>query len=390
MDKTARFNPRIETLSLPPVPAVQAWAAHYDGAHGPLIDLSQAVPGYPPHPDLLVWLGKAAADPATASYGAIQGDAGLRRALADHMGDLYRAALQPDHLHLTSGCNQAFIVAAMAVAGAGDTIALTNPCYFNHETSLAMLGIGVDYITCRQENGFVPTIGDIEAAIRPATRAIALVSPNNPTGAIYPDALLEQAFDLCRKRGIWLILDETYRDFLPDGAQRPHGLFEKQGWEDTLIQLYSFSKSYCIPGHRLGSVAAGRETVGQIVKIMDNLQICAPRPPQGPVARAIGAHGDWREANRALITQRAQVLRDTLVGVAGWELASVGAYFAFLAHPFENETSRQVAQRLATDFGVVTIPGGFFGEGLERYLRVAFANVSRETLQLLGERLRRA
>ncbi len=69
--------------------------------------------------------------------------------------------------------------------------------------------------------------------------------------------------------------------------RQPHGLFSLAGWEETLISLYSFSKSFCIPGHRLGAITAGRTVIEQIAKIMDNLQICAPRAAQGAVAKAL-------------------------------------------------------------------------------------------------------
>ena len=118
------FNPLVEKLSPPPVPSVLAWAKAYDGARGPLIDLSQAVPGYPAHPDMLKWLGEAAASADYIGYGAIEGEAELRKAYADHLATLYGAAVAADNVHITSGCNQAFIAAAMAVAGAGATVLL--------------------------------------------------------------------------------------------------------------------------------------------------------------------------------------------------------------------------------------------------------------------------
>ncbi len=87
-----------------------------------------------------------------------------------------------------------------------------------------------------------------------------MVTPNNPTGAVYPPELLLELFTLCRKHGAWLIVDETYRDFLPDGYGAPHPLLPIR-LGDTLILLYSFSKSFCIPGHRLGAITAGVDVV---------------------------------------------------------------------------------------------------------------------------------
>ncbi|TAM95792.1 MAG: aminotransferase class I/II-fold pyridoxal phosphate-dependent enzyme, partial [Rhizobiaceae bacterium] len=258
------FNPAIEALLPPPIPAVQRWAGAYEGKYGPLIDLSQAVPGYPPHPDLLRWLADAAGSVACAGYGPIEGDDALRRAYAEHVSALYGVPIGASNIHITAGCNQAFVAACLAVAGPGNKVLLTNPFYFNHETSLAMLGIGVGTVACGAGDGFVPAMAAVEAAIMPGVKALALVSPNNPTGAVYPPDRIAALFDLCRRRGIWLILDETYRDFLPPDRWPAHRLFSVPDWEEGLIQLYSFSKSFCIPGHRLGAIAAGEETIAAI------------------------------------------------------------------------------------------------------------------------------
>jgi len=381
------FNPLVEKLSPPPVPSVAAWGRAYDGAKGPLIDLSQAVPGYPAHPDMLRLLGETGSSKAFTGYGPIEGEAVLRTAYAAHVCEVYGANIGPSNTHITSGCNQAFVSAAMTVAGPGNTVLMTEPFYFNHETTLAMMGVRTAFVACEAANGFLPDLVAIEAAITPDVRALALVSPNNPTGAIYPPSLLEAIFKLCRNKGIWLILDETYRDFLPVAGQAPHGLFGLDGWEDTLISLYSFSKSFCIPGHRLGAITAGTAAVEQIAKIMDNLQICAPRAAQAAVAEALPLLAGWREENRQEIGRRADALKAVMRSVNGWKLDAIGAYFAFVRHPFPGKSSAEVAEKLAKQAGVICIPGAYFGESQQDYLRFAFANADVATIGLLEERL---
>lgn len=382
----ARINPLVETLSSPPIPEVQAWKHDYDGRLGPLLDLSQAVPGYPSHPDMLRWLGEAAGSVAMTGYGSIEGEPELRDAYVSWVSNIYAAEIKPSNIHVTSGCNQAFMVAAMAIAGPGDRVLLTNPCYFNHETTLKMNGVGVDYVNCRAEDGFLPTVAAVEAKIAEDVRALVVVTPNNPTGATYPDGLLQELLQLCRARGIWLIVDETYRDFLPLDGGVPHRLFALPDWQDNLVGLYSFSKSFCIPGHRVGAVTAGEALVGQIAKVMDNLQICAPRPPQAALAKAIPALGDWRRANTREIADRAVALKEVMAKAAGWEITALGAYFAFVRHPFSELSAYDAAHKLAREAGVITIPGSFFGQGLEGYLRVAFANADVATIRELDSR----
>lgn len=382
-----RFNPEVARIAPPPIPEVQGWGAAHGGASGPLIDLSQAVPGYPPHPDLLSWLAEAAGSTASAGYGEIEGEPVLRRAYATWMESLYAAPIAPAEIHITAGCNQAFFATALAVAGAGDTVLLTNPNYFNHAATLQMLGIGTRAVECRAAVGFVPDPEAVAAAIGPQVRALALVTPNNPTGAVYPPDLMDALFSLCRARGIWLIVDETYRDFRLPEAGAPHGLFARSGWQDTVISLYSFSKSFCIPGHRLGAVTAGRPVIAEIAKVMDNLQICAPRAAQQALAQAIPALAGWRTENGAEIAARAAALQTGLGGLAGWDLAAIGAYFAFVRHPHRGLSAVSAARRLAESAGILTLPGSYFGTGLDDYLRIAFANADAPTLAGLPGRL---
>jgi len=381
------INPLIDKLSAPPIPAVQAWARQYDGAHGPLIDLSQAVPGYPPHPDMLRFLGEAASSVAYAGYGPIEGETVLREAYARHVGNLYGAEIKADNVHITSGCNQAFIAAIMCVAQSGDTVLATDPFYFNHQSSLEMLGIRSETMLCRAENGFVPDIEDVLAALHKGVRALVLVSPNNPTGAIYPPQLLAQIYAACRDNGTWLLLDETYRDFLSDADQAPHDLFKEVDWPSHLIQLYSFSKSFCIPGHRLGAIVAGAAMVANVAKVMDNLQICATRAPQIAVSRAIEPLQSWRDDNRREIARRAEALRVSMSNVAGWHVEAVGAYFAFVRHPYDGLSSVAVAEKLAKTTGIITLPGSFFGESQDAFLRFAFANVDVAGIEATAARL---
>ena len=381
------FNPAVARLGAPPVAVVLDWLSSYDQSKGPPIDMSQAVPGYAAHPDIEKALAKATAGAHGAGYGPIEGEDALRDAYARHLCDVYDAPVDAGEIHITSGCNQAFVAAALAVAGHGDEVLMTRPCYFNHESTLSMLGVDVAYVDCRAKDAMLPDIDDIEAGIGKRTRAVALVSPNNPCGTLYPPELLDAIFTLCKQRGIWLIIDETYRDFLPCDAVRPHNLFSHADWRQTLVQLYSFSKSYCIPGHRIGAVAAGGDFVRELAKIIDNIQICAPRAPQMALAELIGGLGDWRAENRRRIAARMKVFVDGMNTARGWRLLSSGAYFGYASHPFDGTSSLDVARRMAEQAGVLAIPGTFFGEGQERHIRFAFANAGRDVIAALPGRL---
>nr|WP_210261224.1 aminotransferase [Enterovirga sp. DB1703] len=372
----------------PPIPEARAWAARYDGRHGPLIDLTQAVPGYPAHPDLVRKLAEAAGQPESFGYGEITGDLALREAYAADLSGLYGGDVRPEEVAITTGANMGSFAATMLLAKPGEAVMLPVPWYFNHQMNAAMLGIEVVPLPCQAEDGFVPDPDAAEKLLTDRVKAVLLVTPNNPTGAVYPPETIARFAGLCRERGITLVLDETYRDFRPGDLDRPHALFADPSWRDHLVQLYSFSKSYCVPGYRLGAVVASSAMLGQLTKILDCVQICAARAGQAGLAWAIPALREWREGNRTLMNERGAAAQAAFAALPDWEMSSRGAYFAYVRHPYRGRSAMAVAEALATERGVIALPGSAFGPGQDAYLRLAFANVEAERIAEVAGRLR--
>jgi aspartate/methionine/tyrosine aminotransferase len=381
------LNPLVTGTDAPPIPQAQGWKRDYDGARGPMIDLTQAVPGTPPPPELLARLAAAAGSVEATRYGPILGDGALREAHAAETCRLYGGSVTAAEVAITSGCNQAFVVAMLALARAGDAVILPAPWYFNHAMVLGMLGIETRRLAARADDGFVPDVAAAARLIDSRTRAIVLVSPNNPTGAVYPPEVIAAFLDLARRHRIALVLDETYRDFLPEGQDRAHELFTASDWHDTLIQLYSFSKAHAVPGHRLGAIVAGQTMIREVEKIQDCLQICPARAAQGVIAGAIDDQRGWRAAQRSELAARARHFTAMLGRCPGWRIDSLGAYFAYVAHPFADADSVAAARRLALGAGVIGLPGSFFGPDQHTHLRLAFANVASSALDDLPARL---
>ena len=384
---TPSLNPLLLDTGSPPIPEVQGWAARYDGGAGPLLDMCQAAPGYPPAPGLLARLAEEAGRAENARYGAILGDAALRDAYAAWVSEAQGGHVGADQVAITAGCNQAFTLAAMAVAQRGDRVVLPTPWYWNHKMTLDMLGIDAVPLPCGAADGFVPDPGRAETLLDARTRALVLISPNNPTGAAYPAEVIAAFGALCRRRGVWLLLDETYRDVLPAGQARGHDLFADPDWARSVIGLYSFSKSFAIPGHRLGAITAPASLMAQFGKVLDCLHVCPGRAAQAAMAWAIPALGDWRAGNRAEANARADAVRAALAGLPGWEISALGAYFAYVRHPLPGRPSAEVAERLATERGVLCLPGSAFGPGQDGHLRFAFAGTDRAGIALLRDRL---
>jgi aspartate/methionine/tyrosine aminotransferase len=383
-----RANPLLAAVAEPPIAEAYGWIkGRQFPLDKPLIDVSQAVPGYPPPKELTDHLASLIGEPAMARYTDIEGLPELRAALAADIADRYGGATDAEQVFVTAGCNQAFCLAMLALAGAGDEVILPLPYYFNHQMWLEMQGVRAVHLPFRPERGGVPDPEDAAARITERTRAIVLVTPNNPTGSVYPPDAIAAFYRLARVKGLALVIDETYRDFLPDDAA-PHDLFREPDWPDTLVHLYSFSKVFCLTGYRVGAIACGRTLGAEIAKAMDTIAICAPRIGQAAAIHGLRALGNWRRGNTAMMRERLAALRAAFRrNDLGYELVSSGAYFAYIRHPFDGTPAAAVARRLADVQNLLCLPGTMFGRGQDAFLRFAFANVAAEAMPAIAERL---
>jgi len=382
------INPLLTAVGEPPIAEAVSWISGRNFPDDkPLIDLSQAAPGYPPAPALTDHLREIIGNPQTSRYADIEGIAPLREGLARDINRRYGGGVKAEQILITAGCNQAFCLAMNALAKAGDEIVQTSPYYFNYRMWLDMTGVKTVLLPHAKSNPASPDLAAAEKLIGPKTKALVLISPNNPTGAIYPPEEIRAAFELCRRKKIAFVLDETYRDFMP-AAPAPHDLFRDPDWTDTLIHLYSFSKSFSLPGYRVGALAADPKLIAEIGKAMDCVAICAPRI--GQLAAAYGlAHLDtWRAGITEMIGDRLLAVQSAFSrNDLGYELISAGGFFAYLKHPHRGRSAMDVAKRLAQQQNLLILPGSMFGPDQEDYLRVAFANVEAKWMPEVAERL---
>ena len=206
------------------------------------------------------------------------------------------------------------------------------------------------------------------------------------------------------------MIDETYRDFATHYP--PHNLFSATqtqilppswSWRSTFVHLFSFSKSYAIPGHRLGAVVASPELLKYITTTLDCIQICAPRPLQLALATAslLSKLRPFIQSNTKALEARHALFRKSLP--SGWTIGSQGGFYAFVKHPFQNVSSITFCERLAKKLGVLVLPAQFFyreedeaqrralglsEEGWDRWLRFSVANIGDEQIVNVCERLK--
>ncbi|SDY10685.1 aminotransferase [Citreimonas salinaria] len=374
----------------PPIPEARRWL---DGVtfppDRPLINLSQAAPVEPPPRALREAMAGFLGDPSTHLYGSVLGNDELRAGLARNWAAHYGAPVGAERVAITSGCNQAFAAAVAALCDQGDEIILPTPWYFNHKMWLDMNGMRAVPLPVGAD--MLPDAEAARALIGPRTRAIAIVTPNNPAGVEYPPATVAALFEVAREAGIRLIIDETYRDFdARTGA--PHDLLTRPGRDETLVQLYSFSKAYRLTGHRVGALIGSPALLDEAEKFLDTVTICPAQLGQRAALWGLENLDDWLAGERAEILTRRAAIVDGMARIepAGWRLKGLGAYFAYLEHPFAM-SSAEAAPRMVRDAGILMLPGTMFvpegDAGGARHFRMAFANADAAGLAGTFDRL---
>ena len=376
----------------PPVLEVKNWLSNPDlQPSKPLIDVSQAAPTEPPPEKMLEFMAnKILCDNAVNTYGPVLGLDELRESLASKWSRQYQGKVSKENVAVTSGCNQAFCASISSFTSENDEVIIPTPWYFNHHMWLQMAG--VKSIPLDTDANMNPIIEKAEALITDRTRAIVLVSPNNPSGAIYSNQLLQKFFDLCKSNQIRLIIDETYKDFHPNASQ-PHTLLENNNWDQVLTILYSFSKTYRMTGHRIGAILTCKENLIEIEKALDTFTVCPPQLGQYAANWGLNNLEAWAAERRTEILQRAKHFSEKFqpLSAAGWSLRGCGAYFAFVEHPFEDE-SNILAPLILRDQGILLMPGTMFYPKHNplgsRSFRIAFANIDKNKISTLLERLK--
>nr|WP_062762622.1 aminotransferase [Falsirhodobacter sp. alg1] len=383
----AHWNPALTATSAPPIMEARRWL---DGVafppDRPLLNVSQAAPVDPPPLALREALADAALNtPEAHLYGPVLGNENLRAELAAQWSVAYGAPIAPGNVAITQGCNQAFTAAIASLAQSGDEVILPTPWYFNHAMWLNMNSIRPVPLPTGPD--LLPDPELAQTLITDRTRAIVLVSPNNPGGVEYPATLIERFRDLARSKGIALIVDETYRDFdSRDGA--PHPLFQDPDWADTFIHLYSFSKVFRLTGHRVGAIVAGAARMVEIEKFLDCVSISASQMGQIGALWGLRNLGDWVASERAEILARRAAMVEGLQSLPGWKMLGCGAYFTYVQHP-QGMSSPAFCQHLVQTAGILMLPGTMFhppGQG-DGTARIAFANIDMAGINTLFTRL---
>ena len=366
---------RLAAVQTPVIPILSRWIDESPGT----ISLGQGIVSYGP-PEAAIAAARAFGGTiADHRYGPVEGEPGLVSAIEAKLARDNAVTVQPhSRVVVTAGSNLGFMNAILAITDPGDDVVLPVPYYFNHEMAIVMAGARVTTAPTTADHQL--DIDAIARAIGPRTRAVVTVSPNNPTGAVYPEAALRAVNALCRDRGIFHIHDEAYEYFTYGGARHfsPGSI---DGAPAHTISLYSMSKAFGMASWRIGYMVVPGLLWDAINKIQDTILICAPAVSQRAAIGALHVGRSYAERHRPALDRMRRRVWDTLSGRAGWTVAPMdGAFYCFIRVDTTLD-AMTVTEQLIREHRVAVVPGSAFGALPGCYLRVSYGALDDRTVE---------
>ena len=374
---------------MPPIDALNTRMAEMNAAGGDVISLGQSVPFFGPPPEMIDAVREALVSfgPRLHTYGPDAGIPELRYALAQKLSDFNGIDADPDsQILVTPGSNQAFMVTMMTILEPGDEVAIASPYYFNHHMAIELCGGVVKEIPLSEETGFQMRMEDVERVLSPRTRAVVIISPNNPTGTVYDPEEIATMTRTLTERGIYVISDDAYEVFCYDGARHvnPAGIV---GIRDGLISLGSLSKTLGMTGWRIGYIAASAELCRQSLKVQDAMAICAPIISQVAATAALEHMPAYPLGMVAELEDRRRFMTEVLdeAPALHWQKTD-GALFAMVRTDVESD-GRDVAWDMLESAQVLTVPGSAFGVQWSGFIRVSYGCGPRDRFEEALDRM---
>jgi aspartate/methionine/tyrosine aminotransferase len=368
-----RHLSRMSAIQSPIIPIVAEWIRQSPGT----ISLGQGVVNYPPPESAIAAITQAFANPQNHKYQAVEGIPELVDTIGQKLQQDNQIPVTADQrIIITAGSNMAFVNMVLAITQPGDEIILQTPYYFNHEMAIGMASCKA--VLVPTDGNYQLQLNKIKAAITEKTRAIVTISPNNPTGAVYPREDLLAVNQLCREAGIYHISDEAYDYFTYGVSHVSPGSFPNSA--DHTISLFSLSKAYGFASWRIGYMVIPAHLHESVRKIQDTILIC---PPVASQYAALAALQAGRSYCQPKIKQIA-VVRETVLGLlaplrSSCEIPEANGAFYFFLKVDTTLSAMTLAERLVREYQVAVIPGETFGMSDGCYLRVAYGALDKET-----------
>ena len=367
---------RLAAVQSPIIPVVSRWISETPGT----VSLGQGVVSYGPPDAALDALRAFPVDPGDHRYGAVEGEPALLALIEEKLRRENGIEVSGiSRVVVTAGGNQAFMNAILAIADPGDEVILQVPYYFNHEMAIEMAGARV--VPVQTDDEWQLDLAAIEAAITLRTRAVVTVSPNNPTGVVYPEASLRAVNDLCRARGLFHIHDEAY-EYFTYGGVRHFSPGSIKGATAHTVSLYSLSKAFGMASWRMGYMVIPEALWDAVNKIQDTLLICPPLVSQHVAAAALQAGRSYCNSHVDRLNGIRVMMAEALSqpGVPCDVPPALGAFYYFLRVRTSMD-ALTMTERLIREHRVAVLPGPAFGASQGCHIRVAYGALDARTAE---------
>lgn len=370
----SKSSQRMQQVQSPIIPRVAKLIENNPGT----ISLGQGIVYYGPPESSMKRLNAPGQSLEFNKYGSSQGLPELITLISNKLKSENKIDIgSTSKIIVTAGANMAFLNVLFAITDPDDEIILNAPYYFNHDMAISMLNCKT--VTVPTNDQYQLQVDQIHAAITRKTQAVVTVSPNNPTGAIYPADALQKINEICADKGIYHISDEAYENFTFDDVRHfsPASIY---GAQKHTISLFSLSKAYGFAAWRVGYMVIPEHLQDAVIKAQDTNLICPPLASQYAAIGALETGSDYcREKLSHIHNIRNELLEELscLGDFCQYPLRS-GALYLLLK--LDTELSdMDVTQYLIENHQVAVIPGHTFGMGDHCYIRVSYGALDKES-----------
>ena len=366
---------RMQSVQTPIIPVVAELIRENPG----VISLGQGVVNYGPPPEVVNKIKTFLADPNNHKYGLVQGIPALLEQIKIKLdADNGISVDSGSAVMVTAGSNMAFMNAILTITEPGDEIILQTPYYFNHEMAIAIADCHA--VSVLTDDNYQIQRDAIEAAVTQKTKAVVTISPNNPSGVVYPEEALRAVNTLCRERGLYHIHDQAYEYFTYGGVESfsPGSI---EGSAKYTISLFSLSKAYGFASWRIGYMVAPEHLYESLRKVQDTNLICPPVISQWA---AVGALEAGRDYCMPYVEELGEVRKMTLEKLSHLHKfvtvpTPYGAFYCLLRVKTDLN-AMTIVERLIREYKVAVIPGFTFGLEEGCSLRVAYGALEKHTV----------
>ena len=339
-----------------------------------IIDFGMGNPDMPTPKHIVDKLIETARDPRANRYSASRGIKGLRRAMAAYYQRRFGVTLDPDtEVIATLGSKEGFANLAQAITAPGDVVLVPNPAYPIHAFGFILAGAAIRHVPAQTPEEFLTRTSLAIKHSSPSPIAVVVNYPSNPTAQMVGLDFYREIVALAKRHTMWVLSDLAYADTYFDENNKPPSILQVEGARELSIEFQSLSKTYAMPGWRMGFAAGNKTLIAALARIKSYLDYGAYTPIQVAATAALNGPQDCTDEIRSIYKSRRDVLVDAM-GRAGWRIPSPPAsMFAWAPIPdaFKELGSMEFAKRLLIEAKIAVSPGIGFGEYGEGHVRIA-------------------